>query len=153
MPRNHKSGFTLVEIMIVVVIIGLLAAIAIPAFRRVRIRSQNARLASDLRTYGGMVETYLLINGDYPEASAPGIIPAGFDAYIKIGSWNQGPSIGGVWDMEKDSDGILSAIGVHQFTVPNEQLVEFDKDYDDGNVDTGKYRKLADDRYYYVVAE
>ena len=100
-----------------------------------------------------MVETYILENGDYPEDSNSGVIPTGFAAYIKTGPWNQGPSIGGVWDVEKDSYGVASAIGVHRYTVPNEQLLRFDQNYDDGNLATGMYRKLAGDRYYYVVAE
>lgn len=153
MPQNLKSGFTLVEIMIVVVIIGLLSVIAIPAFQRVQMRSQNARLASDLRTYSGLIETYMLENSDYPEDSNSGAIPTGFTKYIKAGQWNQGPSIGGVWDVEKDSYGVLSAIGVYDYTVSNEQILQFDKDYDDGNLTTGSYRKLAADRYYYIVAE
>ena len=41
MKYNSKKGFTLVEIMIVVVIIGLLAAMAIPAFQKVRKTSQE----------------------------------------------------------------------------------------------------------------
>ncbi|MGB0333728.1 MAG: type IV pilin protein [Opitutales bacterium] len=42
MDRNHKSGFTLVEIMIVVVFISLLTAIAVPALKGVMMSLQNA---------------------------------------------------------------------------------------------------------------
>lgn len=153
MKRSHTSGFTLVEIMVVVVIVGLLTALAIPALARARESSQNARLASDLRMYGGLVETFSLQTGVYPEDSSSGAIPSGMGGLIKSGLWNKGPSIGGVWDVEKDSYGIVSAIGVHQFTVASTQLVKFDQKCDDGNVTTGKFRLLTSDRYYYVVAE
>ena len=153
MQANHKSGFTLVEIMVVVVIIGLLAAIAIPAIARARESSQNARLANDLRVYAGAIETFTTETGIYPEDSTSGAIPTGMGPYIKSGKWTEGPSIGGVWDVEKDSYGVSSAIGVHGFTVTVEQLEDFDRKYDDDNLTSGNYRRLDSDRYYYVVLD
>ncbi len=46
---SNRKGFTLVEIMIVVAIIALLAAIAVPGFLRARKRSQASRILNDLR--------------------------------------------------------------------------------------------------------
>ena len=56
--QHRKSGFTLVEIMIVVVIIGLLAAMAIPAFQKVRERSQGNAIANDLKNIADAVEAF-----------------------------------------------------------------------------------------------
>ncbi len=53
-----KKGFTLVEIMIVVAIIGLLAAIAIPSFMRARTRSQQNACINNLRQIDGAKEQY-----------------------------------------------------------------------------------------------
>lgn len=153
MHKNHKSGFTLVEIMIVVVIIGLLAGLAMPAFKRVQMNSQNARTANDVRVFAGMMETFSMEYGDYPEDSNSGDLPTDFAPYIKVSQWEEGPAIGGVWDIEKDSYGVLSAVGVHRYTVSNDQLLAFDQKFDDGNLSTGSYRRLAADRFYYVVAE
>jgi prepilin-type N-terminal cleavage/methylation domain-containing protein len=47
--KNSPRGFTLVEIMIVVAIIALLAAIAVPGFLRARKRAQASRILNDLR--------------------------------------------------------------------------------------------------------
>ena len=63
--KNYKSskGFTLVEIMIVVVIIGLLAAMAIPAFQKVRSASQDKAVTNNMRQLGAAADQYFLENG------------------------------------------------------------------------------------------
>ena len=57
---NRKSGFTLVEIMIVVAIIGLLAAIAIPNFVRARTTSQQNACINNLRLIDGAKQQWAL---------------------------------------------------------------------------------------------
>jgi len=57
--RKH-AGFTLVEIMIVVAIIALLAAIAVPGFLRARKRSQASRILNDLRMIDAAVDQYAI---------------------------------------------------------------------------------------------
>jgi prepilin-type N-terminal cleavage/methylation domain-containing protein len=64
-PSRSKSrrGFTLVEIMIVVAIIALLAAIAVPGFLRARKRSQASRILNDLRLIDAAVDQYAIETG------------------------------------------------------------------------------------------
>jgi prepilin-type N-terminal cleavage/methylation domain-containing protein len=59
---SKRSGFTLVEIMIVVAIIALLAAIAVPGFLRSRKRSQAAKILNDLRLIDAAVDQYAIEN-------------------------------------------------------------------------------------------
>ncbi len=69
MKKNQKSGFTLVEIMIVVAIIGLLAAIAIPSFVNARTKSQTNACINNLRQVSGCKDQYALDhNGTAPTA-------------------------------------------------------------------------------------
>ena len=58
--NNRRGGFTLVEIMIVVAIIALLAAIAVPNFLRSRKRSQATQLLEDLRQIDSAIDQYAI---------------------------------------------------------------------------------------------
>ena len=61
--RIRRAGFTLVEIMIVVAIIALLAAIAVPGFLRSRKRSQASKVLNDLRMIDGAIDQYAIDTG------------------------------------------------------------------------------------------
>jgi prepilin-type N-terminal cleavage/methylation domain-containing protein len=61
--QTKHGGFTLVEIMIVVAIIALLAAIAVPGFLRARKRSQAAKILNDLRMIDSAVDQYAIETG------------------------------------------------------------------------------------------
>lgn len=58
--QKNRGGFTLVEIMIVVAIIALLAAIAVPNFLRARKRSQASRVLEDLRMLDSATDQYAI---------------------------------------------------------------------------------------------
>jgi prepilin-type N-terminal cleavage/methylation domain-containing protein len=60
LTSRRTTGFTLVEIMIVVAIIALLAAIAVPGFLRARKRSQASRIINDLRLIDSAVDQYAI---------------------------------------------------------------------------------------------
>jgi prepilin-type N-terminal cleavage/methylation domain-containing protein len=81
--QNKKSGFTLVEIMIVVAIIALLAAIAVPNFLRARKRSQATRILEDLRLIDAATDQYAI-----DTAKTSGMNPTFSDiqGYLKAGS-------------------------------------------------------------------
>lgn len=60
---HRRGGFTLVEIMIVVAIIALLAAIAVPGFLRSRKRSQASKILNDLRMIDAAIDQYAIETG------------------------------------------------------------------------------------------
>ncbi len=79
MKTNTSKGFTLVEIMIVVAIIALLAAIAIPNLLRAKISANDALAKATLRAVSTATESYATANsGNYPgnETSLTGASPA-----------------------------------------------------------------------------
>lgn len=65
MRKSSQKGFTLVELMIVVAIIGILAAIAIPQFAAYRQRAFNSAAQSDLRNFKTVMETDFADNQMY----------------------------------------------------------------------------------------
>ena len=80
---NRRSGFTLVEIMIVVAIIALLASIAVPNFLRARKRSQATRILSDLRVLDGALDQYAI---ETNKAGSSTATFADLQPYLKKGS-------------------------------------------------------------------
>jgi prepilin-type N-terminal cleavage/methylation domain-containing protein len=81
--KRRRGGFTLVEIMIVVAIIALLAAIAVPGFLRARKKSQASRIKNDLRLIDNAVDLYAIENN---KASAAAVAVTDWTKYIKGGT-------------------------------------------------------------------
>ncbi|PYL01985.1 MAG: prepilin-type cleavage/methylation domain-containing protein [Verrucomicrobia bacterium] len=90
--NSRRGGFTLVEIMIVVAIIALLAAIAVPGFLRARKRSQASRILNDLRMIDAAVDQYAI---ETNRSTGNTVNTADWTNYLKKGSalYNTGTSL------------------------------------------------------------
>ena len=90
--QTKHAGFTLVEIMIVVAIIALLAAIAVPGFLRARKRSQASRILNDLRMIDSAVDQYAV---ETNRTSGATVNITDWTNYLKKGSllYNSGNSL------------------------------------------------------------
>lgn len=90
--NKNRGGFTLVEIMIVVAIIALLAAIAVPNFLRARKRSQATRILEDLRLIDSAIDQYAI---EYNKKAGDTVGWSDIKGYLKVGSqlYNTGQSV------------------------------------------------------------
>ena len=73
--NRTQSGFTLIELMIVVAVIGILAAIAIPQYQTYIVRSRKVAVQADLTTYAQALERYNTANQKYGSSGTCGLGP------------------------------------------------------------------------------
>jgi prepilin-type N-terminal cleavage/methylation domain-containing protein len=154
-PGFRVQAFTLVEIMIVVVIIGLLAALAIPAFQRVQRASQNARIVSDLRVFAQAFEIYNSQHGTWPNNAGAGQVPSApvsMSGDFKVAAWQATTVIGGRWNWDKNTSGVTAGVSISGvITAGDDQLAEIDAKIDDGDLTTGNFRKVSSARLTYTL--
>jgi prepilin-type N-terminal cleavage/methylation domain-containing protein len=138
----QRPGFTLVEIMIVVVIIGLLAALGVPAIARVKSQAVAKRYLNDVRQIASGAERYAMEFGQFPP-NGIGAIHPNLRGYVPDSLFGTTTPLGGVWDWDYQQNGITASISVYQYTVTDEQLLAIDRSMDDGDLNTGNFRKAS----------
>ena len=154
-PMRRESGFTLVEIMIVVAVIALLAAIAVPSFARARKRAQNAKFINALRIGSDAADLYAIENnGKYPPDVNRGVVPPELTSYLDpTFDWTAPTPIGGRWDWEFGVYSVIAAISVViDGAADLERMAEIDRQYDDGDLASGRFQQLGADRFAVIIA-
>ncbi len=140
--------------MIVVAIIALLAAIAVPAFMRARQHAQTAKFMNTLRIATSAIEQYAMEHQKYPSDVGPRVLPPGMANYMdETTDWTAPTPIGGNWDWDFNRSSVKAAVCVVNPTISTEQLEDIDSKIDDGDLNTGHFRISAPRRYSDIVEE
>lgn len=150
---RRLDGFTLVEIMVVVVIVGVIAGIAIPTFMGIRTNAQAARMVNDFRQYATAFEIHAFELGYWPPDAARATIPATMQGYLRGDGFTRTTPIGGNWDWDQDVFGFWAGISVVDSTAGESVMIKIDEELDDGDLTTGRFRRTASNRYTLVLEE
>ena len=149
--RVPARAFTLVEIMIVVVIIGLLAALAVPALKRVQQKAISKGYLNDLRQICDAAERYALEAGTFPP-NGTASLHDNLRGYVPDKLFRATTPLGGVWDWDYDQNGFSVCVSVWQFTAGDEQLLDIDRAIDDGVLTSGIFQKMGS-KVVYVLRQ
>ncbi len=150
--QTNKPGFTLVEIMIVVAIIGLLAALGLPSMLEAGKNARSRRIAREIKAAGHAFVQYAFDTGAYPADKTPGQIPDGMAPYLGKFPWSEKTTIGGKWDWDHNVFGVKAAVSVRSSDWGDEQMLTIDELIDNGDLGSGQFRRRSGG-YMYVLEE
>ena len=155
--RGRRTGFTLVELMIVVAVIGVLAAIAIPSFKKARARSRIVAIANDLRVFSGAFESYAMEQRGMPgETEGPHFLPPGMgiNAFLDKSKFVTAGCIEGGYDWDGPDPHPYFGISLRPWQVTDEIVERLDKMMDNDDVLTGAMRWMyGGSRYASILQE
>ena len=155
------TAFTIIELAIVTVVIGLITGIAVPGYRRIQRNTRFGVLNNDFRVFAGAFQQYNTVNGAWPVYSATvGTFPPGMEQYLRQSNWTKPTVFSGYynWDYNIMHNGakVKAAIAIYSvpgstFVMTQAEMQQFDTLYDDGNLGTGYFQMGYQNSPVYVI--
>ncbi len=143
------AGFSLVELSVVVAIISIMTALAVPTAKHLVLQARASTVENDLRVFAAAFASYANEHGDWPAGDGtPGKFPEGMTGYLGPTGWAAKSPIGGnyTWDPNSTQLGsryraviVISSTAGNPVSSDRVQLLEIDKKFDDGNLDEGNF--------------
>lgn len=149
-PIRH-AGFTLIELMIVIVIIGVLAAIAVPGYARMVRNAKCGRTAAELRSLSTAFVAYQAAHGELPPDSHL-TLPPGMEEFINPSVWSDGTPLGGTYNWEGPDNYGHAGLSIFGSSEEQESFEILDSLIDDGDLGTGRFLLLGN-RPTYIIFE
>ena len=157
--RTDRAAYTILEIVVVLTVIGILAAIAVPYIRRAKDSAIITTLENDLRVFSQEFKDYELNFRAYPPTqNIAGLYPVGMEDRMSH-TWLIPSVIGGtyqwVYSGNDDPDNQYAYIQIagnstDSLRIDPARLSEIDDDIDDGNPNTGKLQISGLSIRYYI---
>lgn len=160
MPRFRwlsAGGFTLIELMIVIAVLGILAALAMPKFQNIRDTAEATAAGTSMKAIADATRHYQATHGEWPEDKDRRVLPPELNTYLPPTEFESGP-LGGVWDYEDwrgygyTAGGSKIGIAISIVEGDPDLYDDVDRAIDDGDLTTGLVRYCGSSpRLVYIV--
>ena len=148
--KEPEGGFTLLELLVVVAIIGILSSVAIPSYRDYKKRARATKVVGELRNFASALFAYYADELQFPPDNHEAI-PVGMEGLLPP-QFEQTTAIGGRYNWEGPDSYPYAGISISNG--PDPELVQIvDNIFDDGSLSTGRFRKTPNGRPTYILEE
>lgn len=148
---SRDRAFTLVEVLIVVVILGILAAMVVPMAANASSDAQISATITEIKTLKELANRYHLETGEWPPDEGPGVVPAALLGSIQGSEFSIGSPVGGVYDWDVGYGPFSVAMSINDPSPPVDLWLQIDEIYDDGDLNTGQIRRHGNNLQFRVA--